>query len=268
VTQSSALYLGKVVHRRMRPRTHRLSYAIFWMLLDLDEASALDRKLRLFSYGRFNLFTFSDRDHGEGGSSLRQFLMTRLAEAGIDLTGGSVRILCCPRTLGHVFNPISVYFCYDADGILLATLYEVNNTFGDRHTYVLPISRDDRGQIVQKCDKALHVSPFLGMDMQYRFSVLPPADEVAIGIEARDPGGTVLTASFAGRRIELSDASLLRAFLRYPMVTLKIVAGIHWEAFLLWSKGIRVFRRPAPRQPIPRAPSATRAQEDGVHVDA
>lgn len=246
MTSSSALYFGTVVHRRLRPTQHRLSYGVFSILLDLDELPALDQTSRLFSRNRFNLYSFYDRDHGAAGSDLRAYVEAQLDSAGIAIDGGPIRLLCYPRVLGYVFNPLSTYFCHRPDGSLAAILYEVNNTFGDRHSYLIPVDRDSSLPVVQDCAKALHVSPFLGMDMSYRFRILPPGDTLAIGVEVRDAEGPILSASFSGHRIALTDGNLLHAFGRYPLVTLKVIGGIHWEALKLWRKGVRIHRRPAP----------------------
>ena len=138
---ASALYFGTVVHARFRPKRHDLRYRVFAMLLDLDELEALGRTSRLFSHNRFNLFSFLDRDHGPGdGQPLRQWITGVLVDAGIDIGRGAIRVLCYPRILGYVFNPLSIYFCHRPDGSLAAVLYEVNNTFGQRHSYLLPVS--------------------------------------------------------------------------------------------------------------------------------
>jgi uncharacterized protein len=255
---NSALYAGTVTHRRLRPARHRLAYRVFAMLLDLDELPDLDRTLRLFSIGRFNLFSFHPRDHGDGGADLRAHVQRQLARGGIADRGGPVRLLCYPRVLGYVFNPLSTYFCHGADGRLTAILYEVNNTFGDRHSYVIPVAPDSEVPIVQSCAKALHVSPFLGLDMVYRFSVLPPGDELALAVAAQDATGPVLTASFSGRHMPLTDAMLARLFLRYPLMTVKVIAGIHWEALRLWRKGVPFHRRPVP--PSEPVTAATRRE--------
>jgi DUF1365 family protein len=243
----SALYSGSVTHRRVRPKAHKLRYQIYNILFDLDELDALDTTLSLFSRNRFNLFSFYDRDHGEGDDNLRGYVEGLLRTVGIAPEGGAVRVLCSPRVLGYVFNPLTTYFCYRADASLCAILYEVNNTFGQRHSYFIPVAEGSSppgGVIHQCCDKAFYVSPFLDMDMRYRFRVVPPEDSVSIGIHTADAQGLVLAAAFAGRRRALSDKALRHAFFAYPLLTLKIIAGIYWEGLKLLGKGLRIRQRP------------------------
>lgn len=241
---ASAFYAGTVMHQRLRPRRHRLRYRIFSLLLDLDELDAVAARLRLLSRNRFNLFGFYDRDHGNGGAEpLRAQIENQLAAAGIDAGGGAIRLLTMPRVLGYVFNPLSVYFCYRRPCGLAAVVYEVNNTFGERHSYVIAANGD--GTIHQETDKRFFVSPFLDMDMRYLFRVIPPADRLGVAINGRDADGPVIVASFFAKRAPLSDRRLALAFVAYPLLTLKIIAGIHWEALRLWLKGTRLRDRPA-----------------------
>ncbi len=252
IGQTSALYCGEVIHQRVKPRRHRLAYRVFSLLIDLDELNDLDRRLRLFSHNRFNLFSLFDRDHGPGQAGpLRPWVEHHLATAGIGLDGGPIRMLCYPRLLGYVFNPLTVYFCYRRGGALAAILYEVNNTFGGRHTYVIPAALDRKGMVTQECRKVFYVSPFNAVAGQYRFRVDPPDQAISLVINHSDGEGPLLHASFKGRRVALSDRTLLAAFFRYPLMTLKIIGAIHWEAFRLWRKGLRLVERPeSPRQPV------------------
>ena len=237
----SALYHGIVTHHRFRPVAHALRYRIFMLLLDLDEAAPLPR---LLGIDRRGLLSFWQKDHGDGSSNgLRPWLRAQLAAAGLP-DAGSIQVLCMPRVLGHAFNPLTVYFCRDGDGELQALIYEVNNTFGGRHAYVL---RAEGGpdRVAHGCAKVFHVSPFMDMDLRYRFRVRPPAETVSITIHADDAVGAMLTAGFAGRRRALTTSAIVRAALRTPWLGLKVLGGIHWEALRLWLKGLKL--RPAPK---------------------
>lgn len=251
---NSALYTGTVMHQRLRPRRHHLRYRVFSLLLDLDELPALAARLRLFSLDRFNLFSFHGRDHGAGEpQGPRAHVERQLQAAGLP-TGGPIRLLAMPRMLGHVFNPLSVYFCHAPGGALQAMLYEVNNTFGERHSYLVPVAPESAGEgrwVEQRCDKHLHVSPFLPLDMHYRFRVRPPGEDLSVGVQAHDAQGAVLVARLDAQRRPLSDAALLRAFCTHPLLTLKVVGAIHWEALRLWCKRVPLHRRtPAPAAPV------------------
>jgi len=246
MTPRSSLYVGSVMHRRLHPRTHRFSYRAFWLLLDLDEFGDLSNALSCFSYNRPNVFSFYDSDHGDGTATpLRIQIERRLAEAGIDLAGGRVRLLCMPRTLGYCFNPLSIFFCHRSDGALAAVIYQVHNTFGERHSYVIPVERESAA-LHQRCRKLFHVSPFIDMDMRYDFRIIGPDERIVVGIGASSFTGPVLSAVLMGTRQNLTDRNLRRVFLKIPAVTIKVIVAIHWEALRLWAKGIRLRRRPLP----------------------
>jgi DUF1365 family protein len=214
------------------------------MLFDLDD---LPGHLRLFSYNRFNLISFHDRDHLDGsGAGLRGQVETALEAAGLRPDGGAIRLLCMPRVLGHAFNPISVFFCYRRDGVLNALLYEVHNTFGQRHSYLIPVQQPSGKTIRQSCDKAFYVSPFMHMAMTYDFRVVPPSETTAVVVNGSDDQGALISASFTGRRQALSDMALAGIVLRHGILSLKVLTAIHWEAVKLWLKGLRLQPRPAP----------------------
>jgi len=255
---NSAIYVGSVMHQRLRPARHRLDYRIFSLLLDIDELPMLARRLRFFSHNRFNLFSFHDGDHGagkvkgnvDGPGTLRDHVEGQLLAAGLQ-RGGAIRLLSMPRILGHAFNPLSVYFCHRPDGALQALLYEVNNTFGERHSYLIEVdpAQGDTATIRQQCDKGFHVSPFMALDMRYRFHIDAPRDDSAslrIGVTADDAQGALLHAQFDAQRRELDDRALLRMFASHPLLALKVVAAIHWEALRLWIKGVSLHAHPAP----------------------
>ncbi|WP_227306645.1 DUF1365 domain-containing protein [Acidisoma cellulosilyticum] len=248
----SALYPGIVTHRRYHPVRHELRYRIFSLLIDLDDLESLSSKLRLFSIGRFNLVSFFERDHGDGRKrGLRDWVRGQCTDAGIDASG-PIRLLSMPRVLGHAFNPLSVFFCHDAAGVLTSILYQVNNTFGQRHSYLIRVEKPESRLICQASRKVFYVSPFMPMDMEYRFRVVPPGARMSVVIDGLGLGnmgeatGKLITASLTGRRVELTDRALLGNFLRSPALSLKVVTGIHWEALKLWRKKVGFHPKPAP----------------------
>ncbi len=245
---ASALYAGNVTHARKRPRVHHLAYRIWSLLIDLDELASLDRRLALFSVGRFNLFSFDTKDRGDGsGRDLRAQVEQHMAAAGLEPDGGRILLLTMPRVLGWSFNPLSVYFCYRRSGEIAAILWEVDNTFGERHGYLIPVEAADQGgEIRQTCAKSFYVSPFMDMQLRYAFRVRPPGETFSIHIDVSDDDGVVLTARHLGRRRELTDRALLGAFISLPFQTLRVLGGIHWEALKIWLKGIGLRRRPPP----------------------
>ncbi len=246
---NSSIYEGNVFHKRARPKHHRLNYKGFSMLLDIDELPNLDNRSKLFGYNHWAPLAFFDCDHGPlTGEALRPWAESHMHNAGLHPDGGAIRLLCYPRVFGFVFNPISVFFCYDRKNSLLAILYEVCNTFKERHTYVIPVENTFSGIIRQNCSKALYVSPFIAVSGEYQFRIVPPNEFISIIINHKDSEGPLLTASFKGERKPFNDSVLIGILLRFPMMTLKIVVGIHFEALRLWLKGVKVFaHQPASR---------------------
>jgi DUF1365 family protein len=246
---ASGLYSGVVTHTRLKPRRHALRYNIFMLLLDLDELSALDRGLSLFSLKRFNLVGFDPRRHGDGSTRpLKDQVEEWLAAAGI-AHGGAIRLLAMPRILGMGFNPLTVFFCHRTDGALSAILYEVNNTFGERHSYLIPA--EDAPVVKQACDKGFYVSPFMDMDLSYAFRVRPPGEEVQVLVDVDDADGRVLATGFVADRQPLTDSALLHAWLTHPWMTIGVVAAIHWEAVKIFLRGGKIRPRPAaPAWPV------------------
>jgi DUF1365 family protein len=245
--EAAALYFGEVMHARLKPMGHRFSYRVMSLLIDLDRLDRADRLSPLFAVNRAALYSFHESDHGErDGSSLRAYAQARAAGHGIDLTGGRVLLLCYPRLLGYTFNPLSVYFCYRADGSIALLIYEVRNTFGEIHPYVLPVREGEMSSagVRQEQDKLFYVSPFIGLAMRYRFRISPPCEQVKLRILETDRDGPLLAATFIGRHRALTTRSLLRAFVALPLVTVKIIAAIHWQALRLWLKGAKLAPRP------------------------
>lgn len=248
-TISSSLYFGRVMHKRLRPFTHRFVYRSFAMLIDIDELPLLDRRIRFFSHNRPNLFSFFDKDHGErDGTAPRPWIERRLAARGITLDGGSIHVLCMPRMLGYVFNPLSIWFCRHKDGQLKAIVYEVRNTFGEQHSYVEPVASDwqEGDALLQNCDKDFYVSPFIGMTARYDFRLKVPKESLSVVIRQQVPEGEQLIATQKGKRAKLTSLSLVSTLVRYPFMTFKVMGAIHWEALRLWLKGAKL--QPRPRQ--------------------
>ena len=239
----SGLYTGLVNHARFLPRPHSMRYKVFMLLLDLDEVEALDRRLTLFGAERPALLGFSAKDHLDGADTPLKAQVEAMLHAANLPTGGAIQLLAMPRLFGRVFNPLSVFFCHGPDGQLSAILYEVRNTFGERHCYLIPAS-EVRGPVHQSIDKAFYVSPFMDMDLNYAFRIIPPGDAVSVAIDVSGPAGRILKAAFSGRRSEITDASLFRAWLRHPMMTLGVLLPIHWEALKIWLKGEKLRHRP------------------------
>lgn len=249
----NAIYTGCVTH--YRPGRHRLRYRIFMLALDLDTLSALN--LRLLRHNKAALFSLRDRDHAaRRDARLKPQIEAELCAAGIGWNGGRIVLLTMPRLFNYVFNPLSVYFCWRDDGSLAALVHEVSNTFGEVHFYVLAPQLDSHGRITQACDKDFFVSPFLEGGLRYEFTITPPGEEVRLGMLVRRGADVALSASFTGARSDLSDANLMRAWLGNPLMTFKVIAGIHWEALLMLLKGVRYLGRK--RQGERLAPAQTK----------
>ncbi len=255
----SGLYFGAVTHRRFKPKSHFLRYRVFSALLDLDDIDGLDARCRFFSRGRFNLFSFHDQDYGDGKpADIAAYIRETLADHGVD-GAGRLLLLCYPRMLGFAFTPLAVYYCHDRQNRLSAVLYEVRNTFGGRHSYLIPVEGAP-SVIAQAVQKRFHVSPFLDMDMRYHFRLTRPDETIAVAVRETDPDGPILHAAFAGDRSPLTDQTLLKAFFAYPLMTVKVVLGIHWEALRLVLKGLRLRAGdPTPINPITLVTSSNRA---------
>ncbi|CAN5449719.1 DUF1365 domain-containing protein [soil metagenome] len=221
------------------------------LALDLDELEGLAGRLKLFAHNGWNLVSLHDRDFaGKVRAPLRPQIEAKLAEAGFDLAGGRVTLLCMPRLLGHGFNPLSVYFCHDREGRLAATIHAVRNTFGERHDYVMPVESSPDGRVRQACGKRFHVSPFMPMDLDYRFDLAPPGEAVGVAVTVHDDAGLLLTASFVGERRDLTDGALLNAVASHPWQVAGVLAAIHWEAVKMVLKGFRLLPGPKKTAPI------------------
>lgn len=236
-TTLPALYVGSVQHRRFRPRPHRLKYRLFMLHLDVDDLAAAARASRLFSVNRWNLIAVHEADHGPKGDGPLGDRVRRLGrDRGLRWDGSSVTLTAMPRVFGYVFNPLSLYVCRDRDGRLAALIYEVRNTFGGMHHYAFDVDDADGGTLRHRCEKDFFVSPFLPMEMHYRFHLKPPAETFSIAIEDHDRDGRMLVATMALARRALTTRALAGVLVALPLMTLKVIVGIHWEALRLWWK--------------------------------
>ena len=240
---NSCIYTGSVIHKRFKPKKHFFKYSVFSLFLDLDEINELDQKILFFSYNKFNILSFFDKDHGyRDGSSIKNWLIHVLQKKNISTINIKIKILCYPRIFGYVFNPLSIFFIYDADSNPIAILYEVKNTFGEQHTYVFKIDIKNK-QILNNCKKKFYVSPFMDLESKYFFKVLIPNERLSVIIDQRDKEGKLLFASQDGERVKLSSKNLLKSYLKHPLMTLKIISAIHYEALKLWMKGIKLVKK-------------------------
>ena len=241
--RDSYIYNGEVIHKRFKPKVHYFRYKVFSLLIDLDELNTLNDLIPYFSYNRFNLISFYDKDHGyRDGSSLKQWVIKNLKDAGINDQEINIKLLCYPRIFGYVFNPLSVFFVYDKSKSLIAILYEVKNTFGEQHTYVFQIN-SYQNIIENNCIKKFFVSPFMDLKSEYFFKILIPGNKLSIVIDQRDSEGKLLFASQDGKRCELTSKNLLFSYLKHPLMTFKIISAIHFEALRLWLKGIKLVKK-------------------------
>ena len=232
---NSCIYNGEVTHTRFKPVRHFLKYKTFSLLIDLDEIVLLDKSIGIFSYNKFNIFSFYDKDHGDrDGGNLKDWVISNLKKFQIKENITNIKVLCYPRILGYVFNPLSIFYCYEKDK-LVAIFYEVKNTFNEQHTYIFKIKNNE--EIIQKCRKKFYVSPFMDMETFYNFKLINPNDKLSVFIKQTDADGTILTATQTGDKKEFSFKQLAINFLKYPLMTIKIISSIHYEALLLWKKG-------------------------------
>ena len=225
---NSCIYNGEVTHTRFKPVRHFLKYKTFSLLIDLDEINLLDKSIGIFSHNKFNIFSFYDKDHGDrDGGNLKDWVISNLKKFQIKENITKIKVLCYPRILGYVFNPLSIFYCYEKEK-LVAIFYEVKNTFNEQHTYVFKIKNNE--EIVQKCRKKFYVSPFMDMETFYNFKLLNPNDKLSVFIKQTDADGTILTATQTGDKKEFSYKQLAINFLMYPLMTIKIISSIHYEA--------------------------------------
>ena len=241
---NSNIYNGTVIHKRFKPKKHFFKYSVFSLLIDLSELDYLDKQVRFFSYNKINLISFYDKDHGNrDGTSIIDWVKKNLNQNSISSENIKVKLLCYPRILGYVFNPLSVFYVYNNQDKLIAVLYEVKNTFGEQHTYIFKINNNNK-LLQHNCLKKFHVSPFIEMDCKYFFRTLTPDKKMSVVIDQYDNNDDkLLYASQDGYMADLKSSELLKSYIKHPLMTFKIIIAIHFEAFKLWSKGIKFIKK-------------------------
>jgi DUF1365 family protein len=241
--KNSYIYTGSVIHKRFKPKIHSFSYKVFSLLIDLSEIDLLNNNLKLFSYNKFNIISFFNKDHGpRDGSSLINWVKDNLKKNNLKYNDIQIKLLCYPRLFGYVFNPLSVFYIYDKNSNLISIMYEVKNTFGEQHVYIFK-TEEEQNLIQHVCKKKFHVSPFIEMNSIYFFRILKPGNKISIIIDLQDPEGKILYASQDGVKSELNNKTLIKSYLKHPLMTFKIILAIHYEAFKLWTKGIKYIKK-------------------------
>jgi hypothetical protein len=240
---TSSIYNGTVIHKRFKPKTHYFKYSVFSLLIDLSELDYLSKKIKFFSHNKFNLMSFYEKDHGNrDGSSLILWVKKNLKDNNIDSENVKIKLLCYPRILGYVFNPLSVFYIYNVDEKLICILYEVKNTFGEQHTYIFKID-NDQNLHQHNCSKKFHVSPFIEMNCKYFFRLLKPGEKISVIIDQYQTDEKILYASQDGNRADFNTKELIKSYVKHPLMTFKIISAIHFEAFKLWVKGIKFIKK-------------------------
>jgi DUF1365 family protein len=241
------LFLGTVMHRRLRPAANHFMYRVFFLAIPLSNVAALEN--RWFGVNRWNLLGFDFRDHGaRDGSHPLEWIRALLAREGLAVADGEVWLQTFPRVLGYVFNPVSFWLCHDRAARLRAIVCEVNNTFGERHCYVLahPDARPIRTGEALTARKVFHVSPFCRVEGEYRFRFLARGERASTRIDYGDDAGDLLHTSISGVAVPYAPRALLGAFAAHPWMTVGVVARIHWQALKLWMKRVPFFSKPIP----------------------
>ena len=240
--KNSNIYEGKVIHKRFKPKYHFFKYNVFSLFLDLDEIDLIQKKIKIFSKNSFNILSFYDKDHGDrDGSSIKLWVKKNLRNIGIMTEDISIKLLCYPRIFGYVFNPLSTYFIYNKRSELISIFYEVKNTFGEQHTYIF--KAQDEKTVQNKCKKKFYVSPFIEMDCEYHFKTLNPREQLSVVINQNDKDGKLLFASQDGISKDFNNKNLILSYLTHPLMTFKIIGAIHYEAFKLWAKRIKLIAK-------------------------
>ena len=242
---NSSLYSTTIIHERFYHFKHKFKYFIFCMFIDHDELITIAKKIKIFSYNKFNIFSYFEKDHGyRDGRPIREFVEDFLQLNKIKFKKLKVKILCFPRILGYVFNPLTVIYCYE-ENKLVAIFYEVKNTSNEQHTYCFAKnSNNTQLEYQHECEKKFYVSPFIGMKAKYKFKNLIPQNKMSINIELFDKNNRkVFIAAQYGFKLSLNSFTLLNQLIFNPLVTLKVIFAILYEAFFIFFKGGKYYAR-------------------------
>ena len=239
------IYSTIIIHQRFYPFKHKFKYTVLSLFIDYDELLLLSKKLKIFSYNKFNLYSFYEKDHGyRDGRSLKKYVQDFLDKNDIPFKNLKIKIICFPRILGYVFNPLSIIYCY-SDSNIIAIFYEVKNTSNEQHTYCFAGNDQiNNKNFRHKCNKNFYVSPFIGMQATYEFKNKIPNENMSIVIDLYDKNSKkILTASQYGNKIILNSFTFIKQLIINPMVTLKIIFAILYEALFIIIKGGKYYSR-------------------------
>jgi hypothetical protein len=240
------LATGEVRHTRLRPAHHAFDYPTFFVVLPMRALRKGERAAQgVMARNRFGWLSFHDADHGLGGPDALAWVEGLLAQEGLDDGDGrgEIWLQTYPRVLGIAFKPVSFWYCHRQDGSLYAIVAEVNNTFGERHCYLLTGDPLRFGQELQ-AKKVFHVSPFCKIEGRYRFRFMRTAERIVARVEHDDDAGPLILTSMSGRLEPLSAAAVARASIRMPLMTLGVILRIHWQALKLWLKRVPFISKP------------------------
>jgi DUF1365 family protein len=248
---NSCLYKATVMHHRLSPKEHRFHYDIFMFYLDLDEIDGLSKSLKLMSRNRFNLFNFRDKDHlqlpkenPDTSKNIRLHITDYLQQNGVHIGNGRIMVLTNLSTMGYQFNPVSFYFCYDESGTVVCSIVEVCNTFREMKPYFLGADTKQGNEFKLNTGKYFYVSPFIDMDTNFDFDLCIPDEKLQLRIDDYDKEGQrFFISTLSGKRKPLTDANLFLYFISFPLITLKVIGLIHWQAIKLWLKKIPYHRK-------------------------
>ncbi|MBB2151742.1 DUF1365 domain-containing protein [Pedobacter gandavensis] len=250
---NSSLYICKVMHYRLAPKKHSFGYRVYLFYLDIEELPQLVRKLSWLSVNRFNLFNFRDKDHlqlpkeqPDTSKNLQEQLREYLHQNGLELGKGRVMLLSNLAVLGYNFNPVSFYFCFDAQGSPLCAVAEISNTFREMKLFLIKKEEMESGRFRQRIEKYFYVSPFIDLDTLFDFNLGIPNEKLDIRIDDYDQqGNRFFLSTLIGERKPLTNGNLLRYFFSIPLIPIQVMGLIHWQAFLLWRKKFSFHRKSA-----------------------